>query len=80
MTAATETVTQRGRKTRVKFGRGYMRHVRGKSAAVVTDTGNGYIAHFLSHSSAEQDAYVCLDYAQAHWLWLALSVQFGGEK
>jgi hypothetical protein len=37
------------------------------------DTGNGYIAHFPSHSVTRQDYYVCLDYAQAHDLVLALS-------
>jgi len=34
----------------------------------VTDTGNGFIAHFPSHSACYQDHYVCLEYAQAAWL------------
>jgi len=34
----------------------------------LTDTGNGFIAHFPSHSACYQDSYVCLEYAQAHWL------------
>lgn len=39
----------------------------------LTDTGNGYIAFFPSHSSAAQDYYVCMDYSQARDLVLALS-------
>lgn len=45
----------------------------GEDRCVLTDTGNGYIAHFPSHSSTVQDYYVCLDYAQARDLVLALS-------
>lgn len=80
MTATTETVTRRGTVTRVVAGRGYLSHVRRKALLVLNDTGNGYIARFPSHSSAEQDGYACLDYAQAHSLWLALSRQFGGGE
>ena len=36
-------------------------------------TGNGYIAHFPEHRATHQDYYVCLDYAQAYDLILALS-------
>jgi hypothetical protein len=39
----------------------------------LTDSGNGYIARFPASSSIEQDAYVCLDYAQARALILALT-------
>lgn len=80
MTDTTETVTQRGTVTRVVAGRGYLSHVRGKALLTLKDTGNGFIARFPPHSSAEQDAYACLDYAQAHSLWLALSRQFGGGE
>ena len=40
----------------------------------VTSTGNGYIALFPGNSSTRQDYYVCLDYAQARDLVLALSM------
>lgn len=53
-------------------GEGYKRP--GKVLCSLTNTGNGYIAHFPSSSSTQQDYYVCLDYAQAHDLILALSM------
>lgn len=55
----------------VTQGQGY--HTPGKASVVLTNTGNGYIAHFPAHSSTTQDYYVCLDYAQAYDLILALS-------
>ena len=36
------------------------------------NTGNGYIAHFPSNSSCRQDNYVCMDYAEAAYLYAAL--------
>lgn len=39
----------------------------------VEETGNGFIARFPATSSTNQDYYVCLDYAQARDLVLALS-------
>lgn len=80
MTDTTETVKQRGNTIRVIAGRGYCSHVKGKALASVRDTGNGWIARFPSFRSVEQDHYVCLDYAEAHSLWLALSKHFEGEK
>ncbi len=47
-------------------------HVKGEILATVTDTENGYIAHFPSFSSAQQDNYVCLDYSEADYLLHAL--------
>jgi len=55
----------------VRGGRGYNRP--GEVLCALKNTGNGYIAHFPSHSSCHQDHYVCLDYAQAYDLVLALS-------
>lgn len=52
-------------------GHGY--HNKGATSVELTNTGNGYIAKFPSHSSTTQDYYVCLDYAQAYDLILALS-------
>lgn len=45
----------------------------GEASVELTNTGNGYIAKFPAHSSTTQDYYVCLDYAQAYDLILALS-------
>ncbi len=47
-------------------------HVKGEILATVTDTENGYIAHFPSFNSACQDNYVCLDYSEADYLLHAL--------
>jgi hypothetical protein len=55
----------------VTQGEGYYRP--GEDRCVLTDTGNGFIAKFPSHSSTEQDYYVCLDYSQARDIVLALS-------
>lgn len=55
----------------VTQGQGYCNP--GGDRCVLTDTGNGFIAKFPSHSSTEQDYYVCLDYAQARDIVLALS-------
>ena len=45
----------------------------GEDRVVLRDTGNGFIAHFPSHSNTTQDYYVCLDYGQARDIVLALS-------
>lgn len=45
----------------------------GSVACDLEDTGNGFIARFPATSSTKQDYYVCLDYAQARDLVLALS-------
>lgn len=55
----------------VSAGRGY--HPSTDVLCTVENTGNGYIAHFPSHSDMRQDHYVCLDYDQAHDLILGLS-------
>ena len=66
-----ETVDRNGDYSCVIAGEGYKRP--GKVLCSLTNTGNGYIAHFPSSSSTRQDYYVCLDYSQAHDLILALS-------
>jgi len=66
-----EHVIRKGNKSYVKAGKGYNSHV--GTLCSLEDTGNGYIAFFPSHSSSYQDYYVCLDYAQAYDLVLALS-------
>ena len=55
----------------VTQGLGY--HNQGDLRCRVVDTGNGYIARFPANCSVRQDYYVCLDYAQARDLVLALS-------
>lgn len=55
----------------VTQGLGY--YNQGDVRCELRDTGNGYIAFFPSNCSARQDYYVCLDYAQARDLVLALS-------
>jgi len=55
----------------VTQGIGYYTH--GELRCRVTDTGNGFIARFPGNSSTRQDYYVCLDYAQARDIVLALS-------
>lgn len=66
-----ETVRSRGRITRVVRDAGYARP--GSVACELKDTGNGFIARFVASVSYDQDHYVCLDYAQARELVLALS-------
>ena len=68
----TETVARKGRVVKVRCGEGYAPSAIGRIIAKVTDTGNGYIAKFPAYSSTEQDHYVCLDYSEAHALWMAL--------
>lgn len=66
-----DTVYRRGSITRVVRGTGYLRER--STACELRDTGNGYIARFPAHSSVEQDRYLCMDYAQARELVLALT-------
>lgn len=55
----------------VTQGEGY--YTPGQDKCVLTDTGNGFIAKFPAHNCTHQDYYVCLDYAQARDIVLALS-------
>jgi len=54
----------------LKAGKGY--HTGVGNLCVVEDTGNGYIACFPSYASSEQEYYVCLDYAEADYLYKIL--------
>ena len=67
---ATMYIKQKGNKTKLKFGNGYSYPL--ETAAILTDTDNGYICKFKSQSIATQDYYVCLDYSQASDLYLLL--------
>ncbi len=66
-----ETIVRDGDVANVIANRGYNNP--GRSLCEVTNTGNGFIAKFPSHSSTQQDYYVCLDYAQAYDMILGLS-------
>ena len=66
----TMNIKQKGNKTKLKFGNSYS--YPGETAAVLTDTNNGYICKFKSQSITTQDYYVCLDYSQASDLYLLL--------
>lgn len=66
-----EKVVRNGIYASVLAMEGYKRP--GEVLCFITDTGNGFIAKFPSHSATHQDFYVCLDYAQAHDLILGLS-------
>lgn len=66
-----DVVRTRGNVTRVVRGERY-RHAH-SVACELTDTGNGFIARFPARDCTEQDAYACLDYAQARDLVLALT-------
>ena len=66
----TETVRRKDNVVRVKARSGYNKGV--GLLCRLKDTGNGYIAKFPSHSSVEQDNYLCMDYAEASYLYAAL--------
>jgi hypothetical protein len=38
----------------------------------ITDTGNGFICYSPSWTCLEQDDYICMDYSQAHYIFVAL--------
>jgi len=66
-----DIVDRHGSVSIVTQGFGY--YVPGETRVELTDTGNGFIARFPGNSSVCQDYYVCLDYAQARDIVLALS-------
>lgn len=72
MSKSKEIVGRHGDDSYVIAGEGYNRP--GEALCVLENTGNGYIAYFPSNSPTRQDYCVCLDYAQAHDLILALSM------
>ena len=72
MSEPKETVWRSGDQSYAKAGEGYYRP--GEILCHLENTGNGYIACFPANDCTRQDYYVCLDYAQAHDLILALSM------
>ena len=67
----TEIVKRVGDVAIVFADEGYCRP--GETLCKLENTGNGYIAYFPEHRATHQDYYVCLDYAQAYDLIMALS-------
>jgi hypothetical protein len=49
---------------------GYARDV--DELLTLRDTGNGFVSLLHSYSSVEQDHYLCLDYAEAEYLYYAI--------
>ena len=45
----------------------------------VTDTGNGFICKSPTWSCLDQDNYICMDYSEAHHIYVALK-EFGAEE
>ena len=72
MSEPKEIVERHGDDAYVLADIGYNRP--GETLCHLQNTGNGYIAYFPSNHVSRQDYYVCLDYAQAHDLVLALSM------
>ena len=66
-----QTVMRCGDESQVVAGKGF--NSPGEVLCHLENTGNGYIACFPAYGCMEQDYYVCLDYAQAYDLVLALS-------
>jgi len=73
-----ETVKRKDNTVKVYAAAGYIERLKGNVLCKLENTGNGYIAHFPTHSSCHQDHYVCIDYAQAAVLFKALK-QFQKE-
>ncbi len=66
-----EKVVVKGNVVKVKASIGYA--IPEESTLLkMTDTGNGYICKFPAYSSCYQDNYICLDYDEAEYLYLAL--------
>jgi len=65
-----ETIVEYDGKYHLKAVKGYSPHV--NTLCSIDNTGNGYIAHFPAYSPIEQDNYICLDYAEAEYLYKLL--------
>lgn len=44
------------------------------------DTGNGFIFKFPTYSSINQENYVCLDYAEAEYIWKLLDHHYAKDQ
>ena len=69
-------LTKTGAKVFAK--RGYRDNV--SLLARIKDSKNGFICYFPSYNSMHQDSYLCLDYAEAEYVRLALNALHEKEK
>lgn len=58
----------------IKADKGYLPHI--DVLCTITDTGNGFIAHFPTYLETMQDNYVCLSYCEADYLVKGLRKYF----
>lgn len=70
-------IKRKGNVVRIKSDKSYVENNR--LLMKVTDTGNGFICFSPSWSSTYQDQYVCMDYAEAQYIYEALKL-FGAEE
>lgn len=77
---ASEVITYNTDKgvAKIKALTGYCKDV--NLLAKLKDTGNGYIIKFKNYSFLEQDNYICIDYAEAEYLYKLLGVVLGHNK
>lgn len=64
-------VVEQGDTYILKTGKGYSSNV--NILCLMQDTGNGYIAHFPSYSSCNQDNYICMGYDEAEYIYNLMS-------
>jgi hypothetical protein len=81
---AIEVKTSKNGNIKLIAGADYVQEYAGKPIAKMKDTGNGVIIKFPSYSCISQDNYVCLNYAEAEYMYLLLKevaerYQFGVE-
>lgn len=67
----THSFEMKGDVLKIKSGEGYTQA--NKTLCKVKNTGNGYIFKFPTWNSIDQDNYVCIDYAEAEYMRLALN-------
>jgi hypothetical protein len=72
------SVEKTGELTKVCTVAGYAPNV--DELLSLRDTGNGFVSLLNSYSIVEQDHYVCLDYAEAEYLYYAIGEALGLRK
>ena len=75
--SSTLSVTSGDNVVTIRDSIGSLGYTEDEVEAILTDTQNGYICKFPSFNSVSQDYYVCLDYAQAEYLYLVLKEALG---
>ena len=78
MFETTEKVTKRGKVIKVLAADGYS--IPEESTLLkMTNTGNGFVCKFPSYSSCHQENYVCLNYAEAEYVYLAMKAYYDNQ-